>query len=109
MADEMVRLWIEFDIPPPAPQPEGPGVTLDGGDSFAPTAALRQGVGVTGYDLRDCLGFVQRQMLEGAALPPVTRVVENVDVSALAVSDRVGVPAMRGIWFPRLHGRVVPE
>jgi hypothetical protein len=95
------RFWLEFDVPPAASAKEV-GVTLDGGDTFA-WGYVRNGVGVTGVDLDDCFSIVSARIFNGTALPAVTRLIENVDVSTLGehVLPNMEPPIWRGIWFPR--------
>lgn len=96
------RFWFEFDVPPLEPY-KGPGVSLDGPDAWSGRGRLRRGVGVTGTDAVDCLEIIQSKMFNDSALPPVRRMIENVDVSSLGedVLVNMEVPIWRGIWFPR--------
>jgi hypothetical protein len=101
---DLVRYWFEFDVFDLRPPPPAPGtVSLDGG-----TVAYRfcwRGVGATGYDERDCLELIA-QAISPEGLPPVSKSLRNVDVSALPITtSEVGVPAWRGIWFPRINLR----
>lgn len=44
-------------------------------------------------------------VFDGGPLPPIERVVEDVDLSQLDaahVLPNVGDPTLRGVWFPRL-------
>ncbi|MEV0368000.1 hypothetical protein [Nocardia fusca] len=80
------RYWIEFD--------------LERESDFWPQ--LCQGVGVTGYDERDCLSMAADLLPDDAALPPVRRI--TVDIS-LAEKFPVNPPALgvsvwRGVWYP---------
>ena len=95
----LVRFWFEFDLEDHRPPEPPPGaVSLDGG-----TTAYRwlsRGAGVTGYDQDDCLRLISG--LVGDPLPPLTRVVRDVDVQSLGIVD-VGVPSSRGVWFPPVN------
>jgi hypothetical protein len=100
------RFWFEFDVPE-AKWPAGSGVTLD----FPPGSTLAQmylkrGCGVTGYDQADCEQLIRADLLKGENLPPITRVIENVDVQTLDrghVIPNMGVVVWRGVWWPGLN------
>ena len=94
------RFWLKFDLPAVAAA-KGVGVSLDGGDTFT-SGRVRNGVGVTGVDLDDCLSIVSARIFNGTALPAVARVIEDVDVSTLGelVLTKMEPPIWRGIWFP---------
>lgn len=84
---DVKRFWLFFDIS--ATYPRG----------WPPV------VGVTGWDLRDCLTLLERQL--GPDGPPLTRVVENPDLSHVELEGLpgviglgLGVPVWRGIWSP---------
>jgi hypothetical protein len=95
MENGLRRFWIEFDL-----------ASVEAADEIEDTFALgyvRNGLGVTGVDLDDCLGIVRARVFNGAALPAVSRVVEDVDVSTLSeeiVVPNIKPPIWRGIWFP---------
>jgi hypothetical protein len=75
------------------------GVSLDGGTH---AQRLLWAGCVTGFDEHDCLAQIE-ELLEGVPLPPVAKVVPDVDVSSLAGVlrlDRIGVPFWRGVWYP---------
>ena len=96
MENGLRRYWVEFDLASFEP-------AEDIGDTFA-LGYVRNGLGVTAVDLDDCLGIVRATVFNGATLPPVVRVVEDVDVSTLSVDTVVPnmePPIWRGIWFPR--------
>lgn len=100
---ELRRYWIEFELPPPPSAPASRGVALDGGESFTRIGALRGGVGVTGYDLDDCLAMVVTYIWQADDLPPIARVVEQPDLSRelgrFPISPNAN-PVLRGIWRP---------
>ncbi|MFC9435218.1 hypothetical protein [Nocardia sp. NPDC057030] len=81
----MRRFWIEFD--------------LDG--SYCAWPPLAQGVGVTGYDARDCLTLVAAIVRDGP-LPPVRRITVDISLAEpLPVNPpHLGVPVWRGVWYP---------
>ena len=101
---DLHRYWIEFEIlPVEHPPPSAPGaISLDGGSRRY--RMLSQGVGVTGYDLDDCLGIVA-EVLEGD-LPVVRAVLTDPDMSGPEWNSRLassGSPVWRSIWFPLLR------
>lgn len=80
------RYWIEFQLPPSQ-------IRL----------AIHDGCGVTAEDREDALALVQEHCFKGQALPPVQRLVEDVDVSELDaehVLPNMGLPTARGVWYP---------
>lgn len=94
------RFWIEFDLPPlddllREPQRGGGRLVLHGG------------IGVTGFDLADCLWMVRDLLLPGSPLPPVRRVVPDISLASFAPPARLGlgVPVWRGVWFPAYNLR----
>ena len=98
----LTRYWFEFDLTSitPAPAPDGV-VVLDGGSAAYNFCA--RGVGVTGYDERDCLSIIA-DLLDPENTPPVTRVSADIDVSALGFEPRqLGVSAWRGVWYPPMN------
>jgi hypothetical protein len=80
------RFWLFFDISTTYPR------------GWPPV------LGVTGWDLRDCLAIVERRL--GPDGPPLTGFVENPDLSDIAWDHLpgrpagLGVPVWRGIWSP---------
>ena len=83
----MYRFWIEFE-----------------GDPFELTP-LTQGCGVTGIDLDDALALIRHDVLRGSPLPPIRKIVKDVDISTLDanhVLPNIGVPISRGVWYPRI-------
>lgn len=99
------RYWFVFDVAPFEPN-QGPGISLDGPEVWTPEARVRGGVGVTGSDESECLNLVRSRIFLDAPMPPVLRVIEDVDVSTLGehVLQTMEVPVWRGIWFPRGFG-----
>lgn len=62
------------------------------------------GCGVTAVDRADAEQLLVEGPFRGAMLPPVARVLEDVDVSELDaghVLPNMDDPTRRGVWFPR--------
>ena len=88
LRDYLCRFWFEFS---------GPREALPPGTWI--------GCGVTAVDRSDAERLVIDALMSGGDLPPVERLVENVDVSQLDaghVLPNMGDPSIRGVWFPRL-------
>ncbi|MFD6108029.1 hypothetical protein ACFWFQ_35830 [Nocardia salmonicida] len=85
------RFWIEFD----------PHECTD--------ARFRQGVGVTGFDVRDCLSMVADLFPDGL-LPPVLRITVDVSLAEpLPVNpSHFGVSVWRGVWYPPVNLGIGP-
>lgn len=82
----LTRYWIEFE------------------QNSHSIHGLGFGCGVTANDTAEAMSLVQTRILNGAALPRVIRLVEDVDVSTLDqnhVLPNMNPPNLRGIWFPR--------
>ncbi len=78
------RFWFNFANVPP----------------FSP---LLFGCGVTGYDRADAMQLLSRTVLAKYPELKVDTVIEDVDVRSLDVGHvhpNMGVPAVRGVWFP---------
>jgi len=82
----LIRYWFEFD-------------------STAPSAArLTPWWGVTAWTVEDARGLILGTTRFGQSLPPVTRLIEDVDVSTLDqehVARNMLAPNERGIWYPK--------
>ncbi|MFC8530918.1 hypothetical protein [Nocardia sp. NPDC057227] len=80
------RFWIEFD-----PQ-----------ESF--DARFWQGVGVTGFDVLDCLSMVADLFPDGL-MPPVHRITADISLAEpLPVNPHhFGVSVWRGVWYPPVN------
>jgi hypothetical protein len=94
----MRRFWFEFEarlVPF-----EDQDAHVDG--TGPPERSGTRGIGVTGQDEGDCLGIVKAKIFNGLAIPPVSRVVPDVDISTLGepVLSNMEPPIWRGIWFP---------
>jgi hypothetical protein len=64
------------------------------------------GVGVTGFNLGDCLQLVRSTLTMHDELPCEPVIEAEPDVASLGLpADQVGVPAWRGIWFPAFNLR----
>jgi hypothetical protein len=84
------RYWFDFD--------------LQAGEGPIGTAA---GCGVTAYDREDAQHLLRERVFRGE-LPPVERVVEDIDVSTLDpghVLPNMSAPNRRGVWFPMGYDR----
>ena len=82
---ELRRFWFEFEI--------------DNEKSFG---WLRE-CGVTACDRIDALRIMKQQLFRNKEMPPVSKCVEDVDVSTLDpnhVLPNMGMVTKRGIWFP---------
>ncbi|GAB4585666.1 hypothetical protein [Nocardia sp. IFM 10818] len=77
------RFWIEFDVRECSPPWFG------------------KAIGVTGFDVRDCLAMAADLITDGP-LPPVRRIVADISLAEpLPVNPRgLGVPVWRGVWYP---------
>ncbi|WP_405182341.1 hypothetical protein OG225_15620 [Nocardia sp. NBC_01377] len=60
-----------------------------------------QGIGVTGFDVRDCLSMVAELFSDGP-MPPVRRITVDISLAEpLPVSRHyLGVSVWRGVWYP---------
>ncbi|MGV9408969.1 hypothetical protein ACWDOP_03560 [Nocardia sp. NPDC003693] len=86
------RFWIEFD----------PHERVD--------ARFRRGIGVTGFDVRDCLSMVA-ELFPGRMLPPVQRITVDVSLAdQLPANPRyLGVSVWRGVWYPPVNLGIGPR
>ncbi|MGE6218446.1 hypothetical protein ACQKCH_01370 [Nubsella zeaxanthinifaciens] len=83
----MIRYWFEFDFENYLPVPSG----------------TRTGCGVTAYSYEDALNIINEKIFNKIPTAPIKQVVENVDISILDkghVLPNMGLPNVRGIWFP---------
>lgn len=74
------------------------------GDARSLPAGLAVGCGVTAPNRCEAARMISQHLLAGNELPPLARIVEDVDVSALDedhVLPNAGPPNVRGVWFPR--------
>jgi hypothetical protein len=84
------RFWLEFE-----------GQLEDG---FP--AGVLLGCGVTAEDPDEALELVRERVFDGQ-LPRLKKFIKDVDISTLDqdhVVPNMGVPAVRGIWFPPGYG-----
>jgi hypothetical protein len=82
------RYWFEFGFSVANPHP----------------SAIYWGCGVTGYSLEDAFQLLREYPFRNMELPAPTRIVEDVDVSALDpthVIPFINPPNWRGVWYPR--------
>jgi len=81
------RFWFEFDIETAFSFPPGIGI----------------GCGVTGIDLDDAVGIMDRKVFGEIKRPPFKKVIEDIDIRTLDqghVIPNMHPPISRGIWFP---------
>lgn len=82
----MKRYWLHFDI-----------------STICPPRAWLPVMGVTGWDLKDCLDILAHPF--GPYPPPLTGVVEGPDLTDFKQGTvpggwLLGVTVWRGIWYP---------
>ncbi len=83
----LTRFWFAFDRSDRLPL----GATM--------------GCGVTAFTRDDAVSLLREKVFHAIPLPPLTKVIESVDVSTLDaghVLPNMGDPTIRGVWFPRL-------
>ncbi|GAA4244354.1 hypothetical protein GCM10022255_007100 [Dactylosporangium darangshiense] len=93
----MHRYWLYFDISASYPR------------AWPPVA------GVTGHDVDDCVEILRHRY--GMHVPPVTKVVEDPDLTDFQPGalpggwTTLGVPVWRGVWYPpeNITGPEPPE
>ena len=81
----LVRYWIGFD------------------STASSAARITPWWGVTAWTVEDARGLILGTTHFGRALPPVTQLIEDVDVSTLDqdhVARNMLDPNERGIWYP---------
>ncbi|CAA9575973.1 MAG: hypothetical protein AVDCRST_MAG18-2549 [uncultured Thermomicrobiales bacterium] len=86
------RYWITFASPPPR-----------GRDGFILSGPLDRLCGVTAYTLDDALYLIREQLCLGRKLPPIQKVIEDVDVASVDsghIRPNMGEPFWRGVWWP---------
>lgn len=86
MSSSLIRYWFEFDI------------------DTSPEARITPRVGVTGLSADDARSIMSQKLFGGATLPPIRRMVEDVDIrdlDAKHVVNQMAPPNRRGIWYPR--------
>jgi hypothetical protein len=88
IAASLKRYWFEFDS----------------GDSNV--ARATHWVGVTAWTLDDARALVSQHFYGGDQLPPITKVIEDVDVSTVDrnhVQRNMAPANLSGIWYPLGH------
>jgi hypothetical protein len=88
----LTRYWIEFGRAP-------------GGNADA--SAMTRVCGVTAASLDDALALAGAALFRGQPLPPVERVIANIDLAmldAFHVGPNALPPQVRGVWYPPLGG-----
>ena len=79
----LVRYWFMFKNIPPA-------------------EALSLGCGVTAFSKEDALEMIRSRVFANKSFE-VSEIIENVDVSKITdlhIRPNMGIPVVRGIWFP---------
>jgi hypothetical protein len=87
LPDHLHRFWFEFG---------GPRDALPLGSWI--------GCGVSAVDQADAERLLIEGPFRGRGLPPIERLVQDVDVHELDqghVIPNMGEPTLRGVWFPR--------
>ena len=87
------RYWFEFDIPPLEHHGPEPAACL----------FLLLGSGVTAFSYGDALDVLRGDLFRDDPMPPVHRVVRDVDIRTLDrghVRPNMLTPNWRGIWYP---------
>lgn len=67
------------------------------------------GCGVTAFSYEDALDLLQDKVFTEKPIPPVSSVIEDVDVSTLDadhVRPNMGNPLKCGIWFPLAYAEM---
>src|SRR5262245_58100511 len=91
----VIRYWIEFVPPDPY---------VDDDEDSLP---LARAYGVTAASLDDALALIRQLIFRQQPLPPVQRVIEDIDPALLAMwhmGPMSMVPNQRGIWYPPVGG-----
>jgi len=59
------------------------------------------GCGVTAYTLEDAEHLMYARLGKVGLIPPIQRIIEDVDVSTIAVLRHgLIIPVWRGVWYP---------
>jgi hypothetical protein len=99
-ANLLTRFWFEFDR------------STDELRRHVDGYGAGWGCGVTAYSYEDALNLLRPELFQDEPIPPILRVVENVDVSTLEaghVRPNMGVCIWRGIWFPNITSSWAPR
>jgi hypothetical protein len=69
--------------------------------------ALSLGCGITSYNLDDAKRMLRQEIFPPYGERAIMRVIEGVEVASLdeRVPQRLGDPAVRGVWFPVTSAR----
>ena len=71
-------------------------------DAVARNKPYALGIGVTEDSVESALRLIEDDLLAGSPARPL-RIIEDIDVSTLdpmRIRPHMGVPAVRGIWYP---------
>jgi hypothetical protein len=80
------RYWFEFE-------------------GTVPYSSLNLGCGITAYDRNDALKLLEQRVFPVYEVRKIAKVVEDVDTRTLEgglVRPSIGVPVVRGVWFPKI-------
>ena len=86
----LTRYWFTFE------RSEKPGT-------------INLGCGVSAYDYGDAINILRDYIFGANGPPPILHYIEDVDISTLDanhVLPNLGVPFVRGVWFPRGYERI---
>lgn len=91
------RYWVEFDVPG-SREPLSDEAEVDTRDWRLCAC------GVTAFTVDDALQMIRELLYRDEAMPPIRKVIEDVDITTLDqhVRPNIGVPIWRGIWYPRI-------
>jgi hypothetical protein len=73
-------------------------------DGLPKYSLLQFGCGVTAYSRDDAITLLNQSVFKDEAMPPISNVIEDVDISALDqghVIPNMEAPVWRGVWFPK--------
>ena len=88
----LTRYWIEFGRAP---------------DEARDVSVTTRVCGVTAATLDDALALVSALLFRGQPLPPVERVIPDIDLAmldAFHVGPSILAPQIRGVWYPPRGG-----
>ncbi|NVJ17593.1 hypothetical protein [Myxococcus sp. AM010] len=88
------RYWLEFDR------------RVDNWPPSSRWMMLLGGCGVTAFTVEDALRLVRESLFKDEPLPPLARIIEDVDITTLDaghIRPNIHEPVRRGIWYPMGH------
>ncbi len=89
----LTRFWFEFDV------------ASSNVSTYPSHAGMGRGCGVTAYSYDDAIKLLQDLIFRNDPMPPIGKVIENIDVSTLDpnhILPNIGISSYRGIWYPNL-------